>query len=133
MKSLIFYEKTGCKGNARQKAMLEAAGYTLEVRSLLDEAWGAAELRSFFGDRPVVDWFNEKAPAIKQGVIDPAVFDAESAIAIMLREPILIRRPLVNLNGQKACGFDDAVQAMLGLQEPATGMEACQTFSGRCD
>jgi len=47
MKKLLFYEKTGCKGNARQKAMLESNGYTLEVKSILDEPWERDDLRSF--------------------------------------------------------------------------------------
>lgn len=35
MKTLTFYEKPGCIGNARQKAMLEAEGFVLNVRSIL--------------------------------------------------------------------------------------------------
>lgn len=29
MAHLVFYEKPGCAGNARQKALLRAAGHTL--------------------------------------------------------------------------------------------------------
>lgn len=133
MKKIIFYEKTGCKGNARQKAMLEAADYTLEVKSILDEPWERDQLRSFFGERPVSEWFNWKAPAIKQGEVDPASFNAERALDIMLREPILIRRPLINLDGCKTCGFDDLVLAMLGMGEASEGLEACQNTKERCD
>jgi nitrogenase-associated protein len=133
MKKIVFYEKTGCQGNARQKAMLESNGYTLEVKSLLDEPWEKSTLRPFFGDLPVSDWFNWKAPAVKQGKIDPGTFDSESALEIMLREPILIRRPLIELNGRKACGFDDSVQTLLGINNRAEGMEACQNAKERCD
>ena len=133
MKKLLFYEKTGCKGNARQKVILEANGYTLEVKSILDESWERDQLRPFFGDRPVSDWFNWKAPAVKQGEIDPSSFDPESALDIMLREPILIRRPLIETNGQRMCGFDDDVQAMLSIRERAHGLEACQNAKERCD
>lgn len=133
MKELLFYEKTGCQGNARQKAILEANGYTLVVKSLLDEPWERDTLRSFFGERPVAEWFNEKAPAIKQGQVDPTSFDAESALDIMLCEPILIRRPLIDLTGNRACGFDDAVLAMLEISGNSTGMEACQNIKERCD
>ena len=133
MKKLLFYEKPGCRGNARQKAMLEANGYTLDVKSILDEPWERDILRSFFGQRPVAAWFNDKAPAIKQGEVDPAAFDAEGALDIMLREPILIRRPLIELNGKRACGFDDEVQAMLDIVERSQSMEACQNIKERCD
>ncbi|MDF7823730.1 ArsC/Spx/MgsR family protein [Pontiellaceae bacterium B12227] len=133
MKKLLFYEKTGCKGNARQKAILEANDYTLEVKSLLDADWGRDRLRPFFGDRPVSEWFNWKAPAIKQGEVDPSSFNAENALDIMIREPILIRRPLIDMNGTKMCGFDDEVQALLGINESFQGLEACQNSRERCD
>ncbi len=133
VKKIVFYEKPGCKGNARQKAMLESAGYALETRSILDEPWQADVLRAFFGDRPVADWFNWKAPAVKRGEVEPDSFNAAGALEIMLREPILIRRPLIDLNGQKACGFDESVLAMLGVGESSEGMEACQNSKERCD
>ncbi|MDF7807874.1 ArsC/Spx/MgsR family protein [Pontiellaceae bacterium B12219] len=133
MKKLLFYEKSGCKGNARQKAILEANGYTLEVKSLLDEPWERGQLRSYFGTRPVSEWFNRKTPAVKQGRIDPTSFNADDALDTMLREPILIRRPLLDIDGQRMCGFDDEVQAMLGLAESIQGLEACQNTVERCD
>ena len=129
---LTFFEKTGCKGNARQKALLENAGYSLDVFSILGEKWTTERLRPFFGDRPVEDWFNWKAPAVTQGDVDPETFTAEEALTIMLREPILIRRPLIEYNGWKACGFDDDVQAALKIGEPTKGMEACQQVTERC-
>ena len=133
MKQLIFYEKPGCQGNARQKALLESSGYALAVKSILDEPWDRKILRSFFGARPVAEWFNWKAPAVKQGLVDPTLFDEEGALDSMLREPILIRRPLIDLDGKRACGFDDEVMEMLGIHENSKGMEACQNSKERCD
>jgi nitrogenase-associated protein len=130
---MLFYEKTGCKGNARQRALLQAHGYTLEVRSLLDESWTRETLRPFFGRRPVAEWFNDKAPAIQAGEIDPATFDESSALDILLKQPILIRRPLIDRDGQKTCGFDDSVEAALGLSAPEGDYEACQEPTGSCD
>ncbi len=129
---MIFYEKTGCKGNARQRALLEAHGYALEVKSILDEPWTRAALRPFFGTLPVALWFNDKAPAVKAGDIDPAAFDEESALAILLEQPLLIRRPLIDTGGQKFCGFDRTVETALGLAAPDGDYEACQQPSGLC-
>ncbi|WP_367200051.1 hypothetical protein [Aquabacterium sp.] len=61
MTHIIFYEKPGCGGNVRQRAMLEAAGHTLERRSLLDESWTAASLMAFLSSLPVARWFNGAA------------------------------------------------------------------------
>lgn len=67
MATLTFYEKPGCQGNARQKALLRAAGHQLNVRNLLTEPWTPERLRQFFGALPVAQWFNRNAPAVKSG------------------------------------------------------------------
>ena len=129
---MVFYEKTGCKGNARQQALLEAHGYSLEVRSILDQSWTRETLRPFFGSLPVAQWFNDKAPAVKDGEIDPASFDEEGALDIMIEQPILIRRPLIERDGTHFCGFDASVETALGLSAPDGDYEACQEPSGFC-
>ena len=75
MVTVLFYEKPGCASNARQKQILRQAGATLDVRNLLTEAWTAPRLRTYFGTRPVAEWLNPSAPAIKSGRIDPFAID----------------------------------------------------------
>lgn len=133
MSKITFYEKPGCQGNARQKKMLEAAGYTLTVKSTLSEPWTRETPRPFFGSRPVAEWFNDKAPAVKSGEIDPFAFDEDSALSIMLTQPILIRRPLIEIEGQCCCGFDHLVLKRLGLIDATVDLEVCQQIAGRCD
>ena len=125
MATITFYQKPGCKTNARQKQMLEAAGHAVIARSLLAEPWTAERLRGFFGSTPVTSWFNPAAPRIKSGEIDPASTDAVSALAIMLDDPLLIRRPLVEANGQRCAGFDrEPVTSLLGAPVDKD-VEAC--------
>ena len=131
--NMIFYEKTGCKGNARQRALLEAHGYELEIKSMLDEPWTRETLRPFFGSLPVNEWFNDKAPAIKDGDIDPTAFNEDAALEILIEQPILIRRPLIENDGTLTCGFDASVETTLGLSAPEGDYEACQEPSGLCD
>ncbi len=57
MAEVIFFEKPGCAGNARQKRLLAQSGHAVDARSLLAEPWTAETLRPFFGDRPVAEWF----------------------------------------------------------------------------
>lgn len=114
--TVIFYEKPGCGNNARQKQWLSAAGHTVIARDLLREPWSAARLRAFFGELPVAQWFNRAAPRIKSGQLLPHEQDADSALALMLAEPLLIRRPLLEADGVRCCGFDPvAVDAWIGL------------------
>jgi nitrogenase-associated protein len=115
MATITFYQKPGCRTNARQKQMLEAAGHAVVVKSLLTEPWTAERLRGFFGSTPVTSWFNPAAPRVKSGEIDPATLDAGAALAILLDEPLLIRRPLVEADGQRCAGFDrEPVTSLLG-------------------
>jgi nitrogenase-associated protein len=127
---VIFYEKPGCAGNARQKALLRAAGHTLEVRDLLRWPWGAMELLAFLGPLPVADWFNRAAPRVKSGAVAPERVTATRAIDLLLAEPLLIRRPLMELaNGERMVGFDtERVHAWLGLGPSAprgASLEGC--------
>jgi nitrogenase-associated protein len=112
---VVFYEKPGCRTNARQKQMLEAAGHRVVAKNLLAEDWSAERLRGFFGATAVAAWFNLAAPRVKAGAIDPATIAATDAIALMLAEPILIRRPLIEWDGQRCAGFDrEPVKTLLG-------------------
>ena len=99
MTMIIFYEKPGCANNTKQKVMLAAAGHTVWAKSLLTEAWTADRLLTFFGARPVAEWFNRAAPKVKSGEVVPEQMQAENALEMMLAEPILIRRPLVQQTG----------------------------------
>lgn len=120
MATVIFYEKPGCGGNARQKRALAAAGHVIDARSLLAEPWTPARLRGFFGDLPVPDWFNPAAPDIKSGAVDPAALSADDALDLLCRAPILIRRPLLQVGEVQRCGFDPAaIAAWIGLDDPA--------------
>jgi nitrogenase-associated protein len=113
--TVIFYQKPGCGTNARQIRALEAAGHRVIARNLLSEPWTTDSLLSFFGDTPVTSWFNPAAPGIKSGEVDPAAIDAASALAQMLEDPLLIRRPLIEAEGTRCAGFDrEPVLSLLG-------------------
>lgn len=129
MAVVTFFEKPGCSGNAKQKQALEAAGHVVVPKDLLRWPWARAELLSFFGDMPVAQWFNRNSPAVKSGEIVPEEFDEETALALLQRYPLLIRRPLMEVAGSRRAGFDvAAVHAWIGLgtNPPDADMESCQ-------
>lgn len=116
MPTVIFYEKPGCINNTKQKALLAAAGHTVDARNLLTEPWTPESLRRFFGDRPLAQCFNRTAPAIKSGQVQPDRVDADMALALMVQDPLLIRRPLMQVGDRYEVGFDqDAVDRWIGL------------------
>lgn len=125
MVHVIFYEKPGCGGNARQKKALSQSGHSVEARDLLSHAWTEAELRGFFGARPVAEWFNRAHPKVKAGDIVPESMSAAQALALMLAEPLTIRRPLLQVGDRREVGWDAAlVDSWIGLT-PSTVGEGC--------
>lgn len=129
MTTITFYEKPGCKGNLRQKTLLAAAGHTVQAKSLKAEAWTADRLLQFLGQLPVADWFNRAAPAVKSGEIVPERLGFEDALHLLLANPLLIRRPLMEVGEERMAGFDTAaVDAWIGLNDvelPEGDIEAC--------
>ena len=118
-----FWEKPGCSGNARQKALLAAAGHIVAPRSLLAEPWTAQRLRAFFGARPVCERFNRASPRVKSGEVRPDALAEDDALALMLADRLLIRRPLMQVGERCEAGFDmELVDGWIGLG-PAAGGE----------
>ena len=106
MTRIIFWEKPGCQGNRRQKEILIASGHELEVRDLLKELWDQETLSSFFGEQPIVDCFNPTNPQIKSGELIPTETTRQEALDIMVADPLLIVRPLMQVGCQRLAGFD---------------------------
>lgn len=136
MATVIFYEKPGCINNTKQKTLLQAAGHELQIHNLLTESWTAEALRRFFSQRPITEWFNRTAPLIKSGEVIPEQLEEEAALALMVANPILIRRPLIQVNDRYEVGFDLAlIDEWIGLsesqssnrpgQQPGQDLETC--------
>jgi nitrogenase-associated protein len=129
MATVTFYEKPGCSGNARQKQILEAAGHIVVARDLLGTPWGRMELLSYLDGLPVAEWFNRNSPAVKSGEIVPEECDEATALALLQRYPLLIRRPLLEVDGERRVGFDAAaIDAWIGLCTELSDedLEACR-------
>ena len=116
MTMILFYEKPGCTNNTKQKLLLAAAGHKVCAKSLLSESWTAERLMTFFGARPVAEWFNRASPKVKSGEVVPEQMQADKALEMMLADPLLIRRPLIVADGRYEVGFEPAViESWLGL------------------
>ena len=119
---VVFWEKPGCKGNLRQKEILIASGHELEVKNLLTETWTAERLLLFFGGRAVEEWFNPSNPLIKSGEIVPAEVSPQDALQMMVSEPLLIVRPLMQVGDERLAGFEvQEVHNWIGLKLETIG------------
>lgn len=132
--SVVFFEKPGCSTNAKQKVQLLAAGCILVEKNLLDNGLDANALLEFFEDKPVAQWFNPSAPKIKNQEIDPQSLSKEAAIELLMAEPILIRRPLLQIGTTKMCGFEQArIETLIGKKIGEKVSEACSSTSESCE
>lgn len=119
LKTVIFYEKPGCGGNRRQKELLKEQGVALDVRDLLTTPWTYEQLEAFFTGLEPMAMVNGSAPKIKSGEIDPVALGRDALIRRMLDEPLLIKRPLLEVGATKLCGFDiPRLNALLGVEMP---------------
>ena len=128
MAHIRFWQKPGCKTNARQRQLLTEAGHTVEPQDLLGTPWTAARLAAFFGNMPVSQWFNRASPRVKSGEIEPAALGPDAAMEMLLADPLLIRRPLMEVGDWRCAGFDAAeVDRAIGLNlpEPNVPTEGC--------
>ncbi len=117
-----FFGKPGCVTNRKQKALLRDAGFVLDEVDLLKYPWGAGELANFFADREVAEWFNPAAPRVRDGQLDPEGLTASEALDLLLEEPLLIRRPLLEYDEGRMAGFDmERVQQLLGTSLVSAG------------
>lgn len=108
-----FYEKPGCKGNAKQKKRLREAGYTLQVIDMVSKRWNEESLCRFIGRENLAAKVNPRAPQILHEGWSPEGKSDEEILAAMLASPILIKRPLLFHRGAFGVGFDSPLVAEL--------------------
>ena len=119
MATVTFYEKPGCANNTRQKQLLEAAGHQVIAKDLLTEDWtadrvcGLSSVHWQFGIGLITAHRQSNI-----GEIDPETQTEEEALRLMLENPLLIRRPLMQVGDSLMAGFDqELVDDWIGLQE----------------
>lgn len=131
MTTIHFWEKPGCQTNARQIEALLSAGHELIVHDLLSEKWTPQRLLDFFIDLPIDRWFNPNAPKVKSGEVVPSMFDVGSALQAMIAEPLLIRRPLIEIGSTRMAGFNSVYMDGL-IDANAQPDEACSAQQHAC-
>ena len=107
MAMIIFYEKPGCINGEKQKVILRRAGHELHCINILTHPWNEEKLLPFIVGKTPVNMMNGTAPALKTGLIDPSLLSFEEAVSLIIRDPILIKRPLINVDDLYIQGFDD--------------------------
>ena len=121
MAEIVFYEKPGCINNTKQKKLLESAGHHVIAVDLISHRFTEQSLLDFFDGLEVKEWFNPNAPDVYNGIVKPETYTRQAALAVMTSNPLLIKRPLIDVNGKKFVGFDHPeIKAMLPSEAAST-------------
>ena len=89
-------------------------GAELDERDYARAPLSAAELKQLFAGRDPRDFLNSRSPAFKAMNLAGKSLTPEQAIALMVKDPNLIKRPLTIAGKQIIAGFDrDQLRAAL--------------------
>ena len=108
---IIFYEKRGCSGNARQKELLKKHGISFETRSLLDTPWTKESLSAFFENLTPQKMLNPFAPQVKEGRFDVNAYSKKALIEKMIEEVLAANPKSVE---EFKAGKEKALNALVG-------------------
>lgn len=69
-------------------------------RDFFRQKFSAEELRALAGPWPIAGLFAARSPSVKKLGLDPPRMSKEEMLEWMLKEPRLIKRPLVKVDGE---------------------------------
>lgn len=93
------------------KASLSQDGVELDERDFFKDGFTEAELRDLLGDTPPADVFSWRSPSARKLGLDRDTVSGDELIRLMLDEPRLIRRPLIQVAGRLIVGTDKKAMA----------------------
>lgn len=119
---IVIYHNPACGTSRNALAIIRAAGYAPSVIPYLETGWSREQLDPLFeeaGAKPKDFLRTKGTPAQVMGLLEPGVTD-EAILDAMVREPILVNRPIVvSPKGVKLCRPSEAVLDLLE-NKPAT-------------
>jgi arsenate reductase (glutaredoxin) len=129
------FEKPGCINGEKQKRILIEGGNVLDCVNILEHPWSREELSEFFLVKTPSLIMNHTAPAIKKGQIIPANLQYDEAVTLMIEDPILIKRPLIRVDGLSIQGFmDERLAPYLGAWNGREDVVTCPNLQAiSCD
>ena len=79
---------------------------TFNERDFFKVPFTRAEIDELLGGKPASEMFSFKSPSFKKLGLDSAGLDNEKLIELMLKEPRLVRRPVVRIGNEVYFGAD---------------------------
>lgn len=112
MARLTFYTKPTCTTCRNAKVFLEGAGVELEPVEISPNVPTRAFLEAHIDETRFLDFVSTRSPVFKT---QPLPATKAEAIDLMMRNPNLIKRPVLVVGGRTVFGFDKKAYAMAGV------------------
>lgn len=93
------------------KASLSQDGVELNERDFFRDGFTEVELRDLLGDTNPAEVFSWRSPSARKLGLDKETVSADELISLMIEEPRLIRRPLIQVEGRLIVGTDKKAMA----------------------
>lgn len=93
------------------KASLSQDGVELNERDFFKNNFTEDELRDLLGNTSPADVFSWRSPSARKLGLDRDTVTNDELIRLMLEEPRLIRRPLIQVEGRLVVGTDKKAMA----------------------
>jgi arsenate reductase len=87
---------------------LQAKKADFEEREYGKSAFSERELREIIGDDPIEKFLNTRTPLYRDKNMKQKPPSKEEAIKLMLRDPNLLKRPVIIKGKKKLTGFSEA-------------------------
>ena len=84
--------------------MLSQEGVEVEERDFFKDPFDEAELRALLGDDSPRDIFSWRSPSVKKMGLDRDALSDDDLVRLMVEEPRLVRRPLLEIGGRLVVG-----------------------------
>ena len=88
------------------KAELSQKGVELDERDFFQDGFTEDELRALIGDRPVSAYFSYNSPSFRKMGLDKGQLSDNQLLKMMVEEPRLVRRPLIQAGDKLVVGTD---------------------------
>jgi arsenate reductase (glutaredoxin) len=106
-KKVLFLQKPTCTTCRKAKKFMERRGFQLYFRDLAKERLSSAELEKLIGRRDHTDFLNTRNETFRKKKMKDNPPSRKEAIRMMVKEPNLIRRPVIVGGGRVVVGFDE--------------------------
>ncbi len=107
MKKIRFFWKSTCTTCRDARSFLRTElGADLDERDYAKVPLSASELKELFAGRDPRDYLNPRSPAFKAMGLAGKSLTPDQTLALMAKEPNLIKRPITIAGKQMLAGFD---------------------------